>query len=643
MKKRNLNFLNLFYNEYSDNAMNIKTKKKKKYFINNNTTIQNNISPKTEEKLSLSYETYTKNLDIDEIKKNCIMKTKCPYYLNYIELKNKINGLLFSINRIKKTNEILINSLERQTKLYQNLINENKILKEELFDISSQKKFLYKYKNKRKIENNKYIPEENKKNKININQFLDKEIKSLKSFSLKNIFNLKENSEEYKEIFDINTKIKINKKNLNKKLLLNKDNILTIRTPSMKNIRNNNLIYNKSSKKHYDLIKGFTNQQKINFISDKIKRSLLSENIDYDTLIQNNKILNELIQLTQTEDNFILKIKDKSNDICYKLYDMISILIKDHKDIIKLGFKLKDFIKYNIILMENNIDNNNTIKILIKNICEILSCKQVNIYILDKISDSLIIYSNNNNNGNHISKDKGIIGECFLENKKLRIDDDKNSILIYPLLDKNEQCIGILEANNKIIPPFDIEDEELAKLLSYQISNIFININSNNDNKYLINKLYEIIDYNINLINIKSKFEFTDITEKILLKLFNCTKSKFYFIENNKIIYYNNNNKTRNEFDINMGIIGKIIKIKNIYGIKNVENCSEYNSLVDINSVYTLLTFPILEHKTKNVKGVVQIPYVGTINKNNKPKEIDLKLIKKFRKCIKYWLYYHDF
>ena len=220
MKKRNLNFLNLFYNEYSDNAMNIKTKKKKKYFINNNTTIQNNISPKTEEKLSLSYETYTKNLDIDEIKKNCIMKTKCPYYLNYIELKNKINGLLFSINRIKKTNEILINSLERQTKLYQNLINENKILKEELFDISSQKKFLYKYKNKRKIENNKYIPEENKKNKININQFLDKEIKSLKSFSLKNIFNLKENSEEYKEIFDINTKIKINKKNLNKKLLL---------------------------------------------------------------------------------------------------------------------------------------------------------------------------------------------------------------------------------------------------------------------------------------------------------------------------------------------------------------------------------------------------------------------------------------
>ena len=38
--------------------------------------------------------------------------------------------------------------------------------------------------------------EENKKNKININQFLDKEIKSLKSFSLKNIFNLKENEHE---------------------------------------------------------------------------------------------------------------------------------------------------------------------------------------------------------------------------------------------------------------------------------------------------------------------------------------------------------------------------------------------------------------------------------------------------------------
>ena len=32
MKKRNLNFFNLFYNEYSENTMNIKTKKKEKIF-----------------------------------------------------------------------------------------------------------------------------------------------------------------------------------------------------------------------------------------------------------------------------------------------------------------------------------------------------------------------------------------------------------------------------------------------------------------------------------------------------------------------------------------------------------------------------------------------------------------------------------
>ena len=413
----------------------------------------------------------------------------------------------------------------------------------------------------------------------------------------------------------------------------------------MKNIySNNNLINNKISKNYYNLINEYTNQQNLNFISDKMKRSFLCEDIDYETLLQNNRVLKELILLTKSEKEFISKLSNASTDIYHKYYDTISLLINDYKEILRLGLKLKDFTMCNITLL-NNMDSNNSIKILLKNICSVLSCEKANIYILDNISDSLILYSSDDSikYQKRLKKDEGIIGSCFTENKKIRIDEADKSILCYPLVDKRDNPIGVIEAINKFIPPFNNDDEELVKLLSYQVSTIFKNFSTNNDNLHFSIKLNDIINYIISLINIKTKFEFTEKTEKVLLTVFNCSNSKFYFVEDNKIIYYNNVNKEKTEFDINMGIIGKVIKIKNIYGIQNIKHCIEYNTLVDIDSFDGILTIPILERKTKKIKGVAQIPYIGTIDKNNKPKDVDCKLIKKLRKGIKYWIYYHSF
>ena len=269
----------------------------------------------------------------------------------------------------------------------------------------------------------------------------------------------------------------------------------------------------------------------------------------------------------------------------------------------------------------------------------------MNLFLLDNNSDSFIKYSNeiSEKSQKRIPKNTGIIGKCFFENKKIRIDDAEKSILCHPLMDKNYESFGVIEAIDKLNPPFNNDDEELIKLLSHQISNILINRKENEDNGYFINQLNIILNYNINLMNIKSKFEFTENTENILLNLFNCSISKFYFVEGDKIIYYNNLSKEKKEFDINMGIIGKVIKIKRIYTIQSITKCTEYNSIVDINTFDGALTIPILEPKTKKVKGVAQIPYIGTVYKNDKPKEIEYKIIKKLRKCIKYWIYYLGF
>ena len=645
LTRNKFNAINSFYkNNTSEKNMNIDWKKRKKNFYKNLTIQNSNYLP--DETLSLSYETFNKKTENFEKPKNCVMERDCPYYKSYIELKSKMKQLSFSVKKIKALNEILINSLEKQNILYQSLINENKVLKEELFLISSQKKFLYMNNNKRIILSENNSKGKNKKN-LNVKKFLEKEIKSLSSFNLKNIFDLNENSEEFDNILRLYKKYNTNRKKLKKSSneVPSKNELLLKQSQSVKNIGYNNLIGNKLSKNHYNVINEYTNQQNLNFISDKMKRSFLSEDTDYETLIQNNKILNQLISLTKSEKEFISQLINSSNDAYHKYYDMISLLITDYKETLKLGLRLKSFVRYNINLINNIDNNNNAIKILLKNICDVLACEKANIYILDNISDSLILYSSDDLKKfqKRIKKDEGIIGSCFTENKKIRIDDSDKSILCYPLVDKKESSIGVIEAINKYIPPFNNDDEELIKLLSYQASNIFQKFSSNNDNLHFLIKLNDIINYIISLMNIKTKFEFTEKTEKTLLTVFNCSSSKFYFVEDNKIIYYNNSNKERKEFDINMGIIGKVIKIKNIYGIQSINKCIEYNILIDIDTFDGILTIPILEPKTKIIKGIAQIPYIGTIDKNNKPKDIDCKLIKKLRKGIKYWIYYQSF
>ena len=87
--------------------------------------------------------------------------------------------------------------------------------------------------------------------------------------------------------------------------------------------------------------------------------------------------------------------------------------------------------------------------------------------------------------------------------------------------------------------------------------------------------------------------------------------------------------------------MGKVIKFKEIIGYKNIKYSEEYNSIID-KSFDGLLTFPILKKKTKKVCMVIQVPYFGDINKFGKPKEEETKLIKKFSKCIKNWVFQNE-
>ena len=373
-------------------------------------------------------------------------------------------------------------------------------------------------------------------------------------------------------------------------------------------------------------------------------------------ILDNNTSLKKLEYLVKNDENFIKLCKTATNDTLFKYCDYINLLINDHKEITKVCTRMKDLIKGSINLIESIVSNDSSKK-FIEITCDILKCDRISLFIYDKISDKLILVTAEGLNRAQIKMDKtkGIVGNCFTECKVIRIEDaylddrfnkeiDKQTnyrtktILCYPLVDKEGECIGVIEAINKYNSVFTDDDQEMLKILSQEAASIFKSISYNDNNRTLIVTLYAVVDYSIKINYVENIYEFCKLTEDLVLNAFNCLEAAIYFLKDDRLIRFFKNNEYK-YYDKNIGIIGKVIKSKEIIGYKSIRNVKEHNSLIDIMSSDGLLTFPIFAKKNKEVCAVIQIPFVGEINKYGKPKEASMTIIKKLSKCMKNWIY----
>ena len=175
-------------------------------------------------------------------------------------------------------------------------------------------------------------------------------------------------------------------------------------------------------------------------------------------------------------------------------------------------------------------------------------------------------------------------------------------------------------------------------MLSHQASTIFKNSFFNDDKKFYIKQLFFFFYYCNTISHITNKKEFSEKTEDFLLDFYNCMESSFFFVENDKIVKYCKDSDERKEFDNNIGIVGKTYQSKDIIAYENLKNTIEFNSIVDLETSSGLLTFPILAKKTKKVCAIIQVCFAGEISQG-KPKENEMKVIKKLSKCIKNWIF----
>ena len=621
-----------------------------------------------------------------------MLNNKCPYYKKYIKYRNQILAFISSLEKLKLVNQSLHSTIVEKSKMYKEVKNENNYLKGIIYNLTGVKFSDFSYNNKNEINNNMannpYLntsPNLNNKFSLKNNILKTEGVKSNRKLYDKlkverneseennrnNIYSFFRNFQTPKKIIKPDKTLKIsigqnsNVSNNNNRYGSGKednqspDTIKALEQKSKKARRSSifrNKLPNYTPQDYYELINNYTKKQKFQSLTKEINSSYISLDIDMMEILNNNTSLKKLEYLSKNDENFIKVCKTGTNDILFKYCDYINLLINDYKEIIKVCTRMKDIIKGGVNLIESIVSNNSSKK-FIEITCDILKCDRISLFIYDKNSDKLILLTSEGLNRAQITMDKtrGIVGNCFTECKVIRIEDaylderfdkeiDKQTnyrtrtLLCYPLVDKEGECIGVIEAINKYNSVFTDDDQEILKILSQQASSIFKNVSSKNNNQHLVITLYTVLDYSIKINFVENIYEFCKLTENLILNIFNCLEAVIYFIKDGKLVRFLKNNEYK-IYDMNFGIIGRVIKSKEIIGYKSIMNVKEHNTLIDLTSSDGLLTFPILAKKTKDVCCVIQAPFGGEINKYGKPKEASMNIIKKLSKCIKNWLY----
>ena len=646
---------------------------------------------KTKLILSLKKKKLEKNINT-EVTDTCMLNNKCPYYKKYIKYRNQILAFISSLEKLKLVNQSLHTAIVEKNKKFKEVKDENNYLKGIIYNLTGIKISDFSY-NSNKLNNNietsPYLntsPNINNKYSIN-NSILNSEgTKTNRKINDKtnieriapeeskknNLNNFIRTSQTQKKTMRPEKMLKIsfgqklaNSNNNNRYALGGEDN----QSPSFqrvleqraKTIRRRGSTFrsklpNYNPQEYYEMINNYTKKQKFQSLTKEINSSYISLDIDMLEILNNNTSLKKLEYLSKNDENFIKVCKTGTNDILFKYCDYINLLINDYKEVIKVCTRMKDLIKGSINLIESIVANDSSKK-FIEIACYILKCDRISLFIYDKNSDKLILITAEGLNRAQIKMEtsRGIIGNCFTECKVIRIEDaylderfDKEidrqtnyrtkTLLCYPLVDKEGECIGVIEAINKYNSVFTDDDQEILKILSQQAASIFKNVSSHKNNRHLVVSLYTLIDYSIKINYVNNIYEFCNLTENLVLNIFNCLEAAIYFVKDGKLIRFFKNNEYK-FYDINYGIVGRVIKSKEIIGYKSLFNVKELNTLIDLTSSDGLLTFPIMAKKTKEVCCVIQAPFGGEINKYGKPKENSMNIIKKLSKCVKNWIF----
>ena len=305
----------------------------------------------------------------------------------------------------------------------------------------------------------------------------------------------------------------------------------------------------------------------------------------------------------------------------------------------------------------NSMLPNEAINLIITNSCKILNCDRTSVFVIDNQTNLLVVHSSKGLSRGEIKLpcDKGIIGHVFTSGEKLKIDDaylDKRfndeidiitnyitkSILCVPLRDEDGNIFGVIQSINKNEGLFNPDDEELMEFFAIQVSSILRNSINYDQNLCHNRRLKILCEFSVLMHDSNLKIEdLTNLVENLIMKIWNINLVMFYIFDSNEKNLYQITKYERKQINFNNGLIAYVCKNKELHAIKKADDSPFYNSLVDIETGYSIITFPILNLKNKKL-ALVQMEYPYKLNSNNKPKQNDMSMISMFSNIISFYL-----
>lgn len=590
---------------------------------------------------------------------------QCKNYKTISELELQVQKLTRTIEELTKINEYFKFALARKDKMYQLMLNEmnNKTQCNNLkLSMKENRKENFSSKNVRTIDQSKIKIVDNNEGKPPLP---DRQRKRTATISFSKKVRLSETDLNRKR--QSNNLPKFNFENEHSRKYFLQSNLYNTESNNTSYDYNTNNEYLPSTslfqpKTNYRIIKNnpydklaeITKRGQKNKLQNSSGVSFLALSDERLYEIASNPSLKNLYQLTLSDEVFINEFQNSSRETLINYCDIIGTITKDYQATIKLIRRIKLFMAASVELVSSVLLEDST-TVLINNTCKILDCERVSLFIHDRFSDMLVVHSAEGLRKNQIKipKDKGIVGAVFMTGERLKIDDayqdtrfnkevDKmtnyrtRNIICYPLIDKDGDIFGAIQAINKRKSCFDNNDEEILSIFSLQASAILKNMMNMDANTLQISRLKMIIIYSTQIAGTSSLEIFSDLTEKIIMELFSSSSAMVLFYINNRLY----NAKTKQFIkQKNLGIVDYVCTKKKIHGCSNVKTCQFYNNLVDLPAHESLVTYPIIEKNKEKVIGVLQTLYNFKLSDiTEKPKDNEMMIFAMIEHCFIDWV-----
>lgn len=461
--------------------------------------------------------------------------------------------------------------------------------------------------------------------------------------------------------------IKFENKDIPKDLLFPPKESTTL-TNIMTNLVSNNLEQNyaninlnklrKSFKPitHYEEILDIFNRKRLNRPIRETRTSFLSMNEEVLQKIITGDLIREIKGLTNNDEEFVYAMRTYPDDKLTMFNDILVTLIKDYEYSVNLIKRIKSFLGVTVRVV-NTMILEDAIDMIIKNSCEILICDRTSIFVHDRDTDMLVIHTGLGLKKGEwrVKTTEGIVGFVFMSGEKQKVDDaylddrfnreiDKKTnyktktLLCIPLKDEFGACFGVIQAINKKNGLFSSDDEELMEIFANQASSILKNSMKFDENLSFISRLKMLVNFSIECHNCENYFDFTDLSETLLMKFWSSNLAHIVVVKNDKFYHYDNDQIKQKP--TNIGIIGKVFAKKEMIAVNSGYENGDFNNLVDIECGFSLVTFPILDNKEyKNVLAIVQVAYPYPISRTtNQPKQIDSDVVNFYCTIASLWL-----